>query len=69
METAPTATIASAKGTCKTKGGLKLKLKSSSAAKKAIAKSKKSISGSLVVTFAPKGGIAPTTKTVKTKIS
>lgn len=63
-----TATIASAKATCKSKGGAKLKLKSASATKKAIAKSKKSISGSLVVTFSPKGGVAPVTIAKKTKI-
>lgn len=63
-----TATIATAKGTCKKKGGVKLKLKSTSVAKKAIAKSKKSISGSLVVTFSPKGGVKPVTTTKPVKI-
>lgn len=53
-----TATIATAKGTCKASGGTKLKLKLTKAAKKAVTKYKRTISAKLVVNFTPAGGVA-----------
>jgi hypothetical protein len=64
---ARSATIGSAKGSCKVSGGAKLKLKLSSKAKKPVTRSRKSISANLTVTFTPAGGVAPVTlaKSVK----
>lgn len=62
---AKSATIATAKGSCKAQGGGKLKLKLTSAAKKKVGKYKKSISGSLTVSFTPAGGVAPVSSSVK----
>lgn len=61
--------IGSAKGSCKAKGGVKLKLKLSSKAKKPVTKSKKTISAKLNLTFAPSGGVAPVSSSKAVKLN